>query len=461
MKILLIQPPPHPESIVAGGLLEPLALEVLAGALSGHDVAIIDMRFERNLERQLEKFKPACVGVTAISIDVPRALEILRVVHKFDSKIVRVIGGHHATLMPQDFDETTVDYVVIGPGEQTFKELCDALEKTKDPSSIQGLAFWKNGKLIFTQERDISNRMSYMPRPRRNLTDKYRKNYRLFGFLPTALMITSQGCPYQCIFCALWKINKGKYLMRLPGEVVSEIESIKESNIFLGDDNTFGDSERMLEIYNIIMQKGIKKTYFAYARADSIVRRPDMIENWSKIGLKAIVVGFESVEDKELDKLNKKSSVSVNDRANEILLQYGIDNWAHFIMMPHYQKNDFNKIWNYIDSRQIINIAFPFYTPLPGTDLYKKERDRLITNEYQFFDLGHPVVPTRLGLRSYYEEVENLIRKTYSLKRYCKAAFLGKKRNPLLLYFYIPFMLGRLRPLIQRFIDRYEKIKLP
>lgn len=455
MRILLIQPPWHPDSVVIGGVLEPLALETVAATLSGHEVEILDMRFERDLESRLKNFRPDCVGITAITMEVPGALEILRIVRNHDRKIIRVVGGHHATLIPQDFPENSADYLVIGPGEQTFKELCGSLEAHSDISSIPGLAFWRNGQLAFTRQREISGRMSSMPLPRRDLTAKYKKHYKLFGFLRAAVMITSQGCPYRCTFCALWKINQGKYLGRSPEEVVKEIESIQESTIFLGDDNTFGMRQRIMAIHDLIVEKKIKKTFYAYARADSIVRDADIFEKWARIGLKALVVGFEAVEDSELKGLNKESSVDINSSANEIMLKLGIDNWAHFIMMPHYRKDSFDKIWRYIESHQIINIALPFYTPFPGTDLYEQELKRLVTKEFQFFDLAHPLVPTSLSLSDYYEEVEGIIRKTYSLGRYWKALVTGKRRNPLLIYLLIPFMVRHIRVPIERFIKKY------
>jgi hypothetical protein len=98
LKILLIEPPPNSHDIVTGiaGLAEPLALECVASGVPEHEVKILDMRIDRNLQKKLERFKPDIVGATCNVVGVYVAKELLREVKKFDSNIFTVLGGHHA-----------------------------------------------------------------------------------------------------------------------------------------------------------------------------------------------------------------------------------------------------------------------------------------------------------------------------------------------------------------------------
>ncbi len=91
-----------------------------------HDVRILDMRLEKGLIEYLRDFQPQAVGITvSFSTDVYNALEILRAIKEYDSKIYTFVGGHHATLNPSDFLRGCVDAVVIGEGEETTPELLD------------------------------------------------------------------------------------------------------------------------------------------------------------------------------------------------------------------------------------------------------------------------------------------------------------------------------------------------
>ena len=81
MKVLLVEPPPNRYDIVTGivGLAEPLALECVASTLSpAHEIKILDMRIDRNLNRELDSFKPDVVGTTCYVTGVYIARELLR-----------------------------------------------------------------------------------------------------------------------------------------------------------------------------------------------------------------------------------------------------------------------------------------------------------------------------------------------------------------------------------------------
>ena len=126
MKVLLIWPGSRNEVLGWGDLgavAEPLALEYLAaGAKShGHEVQLLDLRLHRDeLDNTLLDFAPDVVGVTAFSMHVLSALAICGRVKTQLPRCRTVVGGHHATLMPEDFFEPQVDFVVIGEGVRPF-----------------------------------------------------------------------------------------------------------------------------------------------------------------------------------------------------------------------------------------------------------------------------------------------------------------------------------------------------
>ena len=128
MRILLVQP-----DLAEGigfrtvALPEPLHLEMVAAMVPEHDVRILDMRLDNNLDSVLRKLWPEIVAVTALTPEVYAAQNILRQVKSFSSEIFTVAGGHHATLLPQDFFIAQVDAIAIGEAELMFGRLAQAL----------------------------------------------------------------------------------------------------------------------------------------------------------------------------------------------------------------------------------------------------------------------------------------------------------------------------------------------
>ncbi|OGS44128.1 MAG: hypothetical protein A2539_00965 [Elusimicrobia bacterium RIFOXYD2_FULL_34_15] len=416
MKILLIQPPLNPNIIGAGiaYLTEPLALEIIASSVPEHNVNIIDMRIDNNLEQELKNINPDIVGITGCTTDVDKNKEILKKVKEFNKNILTVVGGHHATMIPEDFNENYVDIVVIGEGEVTFRELVEMYEKKDKLSNVAGIAFRNGSKdLFYTKPREVTKNMDDMPFPNRKLTSQYRNKYFRGSWRPVASIMSSKGCPFRCSFCALWKINNGKYFVRSPESVVNELESIDEKFIDFAEDNALHDISRSNKIYELIKQRGIKKTYKLYARSDTIVRHPDIIEKWRSIGMELVLVGLESFRDDELRDLNKSNTIKNNEEAISILHKNGVEVVAYFIVNPNYTKDDFKKLSEYVQRLKLKQPIFTVLTPLPGTDFYKQKYNELTSHNYQLFDFVHSVLPTKLPLQEFYSNLLNLYNKFY------------------------------------------------
>jgi len=189
------------------------------------------------------------------------------------------------------------------------------------------------------------------------------------------------------------------------------------------DDNFLADPERSMEIASLIKRKGLKKYYTFQARSDSIVKYKDLLKLWKEIGLKAVFVGFEGISDEELLRLNKRLRVSTNDQAIKVLEELGIELWASFIVEPSFNLEEFKNLRTYVKSRSIKNASFSVLTPLPGTRLFEELKDKIISNNYELFDIAHSVLPTALPLEKFYEEFCFLYQEVYSAGELIKEGF--------------------------------------
>lgn len=417
MKILLIQPAKSPFTIGDEDvyMFEPLALEYIAsGIVDNHDVRIIDLRLEKDLKKALDEFKPDIIGITAYTANVNTVKGLFKEIKNWNSEVFTVVGGHHATVSPEDFFEPFIDLIVMGEGVFAFREIVNCLEKKEEFGRIAGIAYVKGGRIIKTPYNPIID-LDIVPFPKRELTEKYRKHYFTEWMKPLASMRTSKGCPFRCNFCALWKLTGGRYLTRRPENIVKELLEIKERFVFFADDESLIDIKRMTELARLIKESGIKKRYFLYGRSDTIARHPELIEIWKEVGLERVFVGLEFFRDEDLRYIKKGSTVKNNKDAVKILQNMDIEIYASFIIRPEFSKDDFREFRRYCRNLGLNFAMFFVLTPLPGTDLYEEVKDKLITPNYDYFDFLHTLLPTSLPLKEFYEELYHLYKKAIPL----------------------------------------------
>jgi radical SAM superfamily enzyme YgiQ (UPF0313 family) len=419
-KILLLYPSLRQEIIGYGDLgavAEPLALEYLAaGAVrDSHEVRILDLRINPDdLESTLETFRPDVVGLTGYSMHVLRNLALCRQVKASLPQCVTVVGGHHATLLPEDFFEPEVDFVVQGEGVHPFTEILRAVEQGDRQPVIPGV--WiKQGETFKSGGPARSYDIDDLPTPNRELTAADRGNYFIDWMKPIALLRTTVGCPYRCSFCSLWKIQDGKYHMRDIERVVAEIASVEEECIFLVDDEAFINGKRMMLLAQALKQRGIRKRYFTYCRIDTLLRQPDLMAAWAEVGLERLFIGIEAVTPEELNDYNKKLGVVQIEEGLRAATSLGISVFGGFIVHPNYSPQSFKQLIRFIEHNRVDYPSFTILTPLPGTEALETfdavtERQPNGRPNWELFDLQHPVTQTRLPKAKFETEYHNLYR---------------------------------------------------
>jgi radical SAM superfamily enzyme YgiQ (UPF0313 family) len=412
MRVLLIEPAKSPVTI--GGedvfLFEPLALEyVAAGVADHHDVRILDMRIENSLEETLAEFVPDVVGVTAYTVHVKPVRRLCRRVKEWNPEVLTVVGGHHATVATDDFFSPDIDLVVRGEGIEPFRQIMARVERGRGFGAIAGVAVRENGRLVCGPEQG-NGELDGAPTPMRSLTARYRGEYYSEWLKPLASMRTSKGCPFRCNFCAQWKTARGRYLRRSVGSVLEELAGIDEECVFFADDESLVDVPRMRALAEQVTASGLRKRLFLYGRSDTIARHPELLEAWREAGLERVFVGLEFFRDNDLEYVGKGSTVADNTRAVEVLNGLGIDIYASFIVRPEFDHEDFAALRRCIRELDLDFASFAVLTPLPGTDLFDEVGDRLLTHDTDFFDFIHTVLPTRLPLEEFFDELMGLYR---------------------------------------------------
>lgn len=398
----------HPHAVV-----EPLGLEMVARALEGHHVEILDLFPSENLTAAIESLRPDACGISCtFTVDVYRTLEIAAKVKEMQPQCFVFVGGHHATLNPMDFLHEAVDAVILGEGETTAPALLHALQTGADLQSVPGLMLFTPEGPRFTGMRPLLEDLDRLPFPARHLTAPYRRHYHL-GLNPIATVETARGCPYRCNFCSVWRFYRRRFRMKSPERVIAELVTTPGSHVLFTDDNFLTDIRRASRIAELVRQNRIRKEFLFQARSDSIVRHPDVIAQWRKAGLTSVFIGFEKIDDEALESVEKNNCVANNERALEILRRHRVRVVASFIIDPTDGPSEFARLREYVRRLRIRTPTFSVLTPLPGTQLFEALRQRLTTTNYELFDLLHAVLPTRLSLPEFYRELAKLYRSAY------------------------------------------------
>ena len=399
MRILLIRPKPHRETIGLQSVMicEPLELMQLSSVLraNGHEVRIIDMILEKqSLEFFLKEFMPDLVGITGYISHIGIMKEYAEITKSVGRNILVAVGGVHATVCPNDFIDENVDHIC---------------KNQEDFYSIAGCI-------------DTTTRL-----PDRNLPEKYRNKYYYLFAENCALIKMSFGCPYNCNFCFCKEISP--YIARDMDDCISELLQIEQREVYIVDDDFLFNRGRLLEFCEKIKEYRIDKHFLAYGRADFIAANEDIMEKLAEAGLSAVIVGIEAATQDELDKFNKKSNISDNEAAVQILQKHNIECYATIILGVDWDKNDFNRLYKYIKRLNLVFVNLQPFTPMPGTAYFAEYENQLIIpySEYEKWDMAHLVIkPSGISVRNYYWQIIKLYYKItiqprnifYMFKRY-------------------------------------------
>jgi radical SAM superfamily enzyme YgiQ (UPF0313 family) len=420
MRVLLVKPKARLRTILgleAFQRLEPIELGYIAAVVRDpHTARVLDLRLARRPVRAfrdcLHRFRPNVVGFTSYTHEASLVKQLAHLTRDCLPDAFVVVGGHHATVAPSDFNTPEIDAIVRGEGCGPFSKILSSLEKGEPPDDIPDVVL--TGDRYNLQAAAVWPRFpdpATLPKPRRDLWEarRYRSVWaceemkawqRLFP--PVSLVRASWGCRMKCSFCVIPYLCGGEHRPRPAGWVADEIAQTPTEHIYFCDDENFIDEDFAWELADAIAGLGIQKRYFAWTRATTVNRSPELFKRWREIGLDSAFLGFESANDAQLKRYKKGGSVIHNERALDTLRELGVAVHAAFMIHPEYTETDFQTLREYVDRLPPAQSSFTVCTPSPGTPDYREAQARIwIDNPFDLHDCMHPMTPTELPLRRF------------------------------------------------------------
>ncbi len=402
MKITLVQPSMWVKIKEFYGVTPPLGLCYIAGTLenAGYEVEIIDGQVVQddpvekngflrvgtsmeNLSELVAKSHPDIIGISCpLSMmweDISRLSGLLK---KSCPESLQVLGGFHPSAFPQEcLADSEVDCIVIGEGEETFLEIVNNISKGQEIFDVNGIAYRKEKLPVKNPPRKPIQNLDQIPFPARHLIDleKYirinksqggQKRYRY------TTVITSRGCPNNCVFCSVKVVWGRSWRARSPENVVQELEELvnkyKINEIHFEDDNISLNKKRMNGILDLIIEKNLDITWTTPNGIAVHTLDKGMIIKMKKSGCHQLNFGIESGNEYILNTVIKKN-LSLT-KAREVIgwtKEAGI--WAHGFFVIGFPGETRKMIQDTLDFAKTSNLDSAFFTiatPYPGTELF-------------------------------------------------------------------------------------------
>jgi anaerobic magnesium-protoporphyrin IX monomethyl ester cyclase len=297
---------------------------------------------------------------------------------------VVIVCGSDASDQAAAFLQKGADYVLIGEGEYTLLELMDAFAKQTltGLSSILGLAYKENGRVLVNSRRADIKSLDELPFPAWDLVDvpRYRKIWQERQGYYSMNMVTTRGCPYHCNWCAkpIWG---QRYNARSPQNVADEMKWLGETyhpdHIWFADDILGLKPGWLSEFATIVQKERIGIPFKCLNRADLLLREGE-IDALKQAGCQITWIGAESGSQKILDAMEKGTRIEQVHEATRRLHAAGLK-VGFFLQFgyPGETMEDIEKTFQMLRDCQPDDIGMSVSYPLPGTTFYQLVKEQM------------------------------------------------------------------------------------
>ena len=359
------------------------------GAMLPPDVTVeyLDLNYEDCNDYQYD-----WVFMSPTTSQAPDAYQYADKFRKRGTKVA--IGGPHATMLPKEA-APHADAVFCGEAEGFLPDFLSC-------SAINSAAAWPDLKKT--------------PVPLYALAKKYA-----YSSIPVQ---TSRGCPHQCSFCLSSKIYgkavRHKDISQVKAELFYIKSQYKQPFIFFVDDNFLIDEGYSLQVLSVL--KELRLLWYAFTDI-SIYQKPNLLYNLHQAGCRKLLIGFESLSELNLKKVNKSgfksSKIQKYKEAIQTIQAQKIGVIGSFVLGLKYDTEEtFEELYQFILDTKLYGTNITVATPFPGTDFYADMHGRKLSDDWRDYDgftlvFEHP----SFDRRHFEEKFSELILKINSKQR--------------------------------------------
>jgi anaerobic magnesium-protoporphyrin IX monomethyl ester cyclase len=440
MKILLVNPfgsnwiEGRRDDTETAVRLAPMGILFVASYLmkKGFDVDIYNCRGRADkrtadLIGKVISLKPDIIGFTSTTSSFPGAYHLVTEIKNVLPEVKIVFGGVHVSALREKILEgfPLIDYLVTGEGEIAMTELAEG----KDPATIQGVLSRDAQGIQACGFRTELCELDSLPLPAYNKLEGFPKYFEppLFNYpkAPSASMISSRGCPYQCSYCdrsvfrRSFRFNSAEYLY----EHMSLLKKdFNVKHIFFYDDLFTFNRERVEKFCGLLREKPLKMTFNCAVRVghadDALLRTLKAAGGWM------VSIGMESGDQELLDRHKAKVTLEqIRDTVRRIQ-KNGMRVKGLFMMgLPGETEQTVKKTTDFIEELRLDDMNMTKFTPFPGAPAYRTiHEEGTFDEKWELMNcMNFVFVPKGIGSKEKMEELHRqAIKRFYTGKNWMK-----------------------------------------
>ena len=315
------------------------------------------------------------VLISIVSTEVTQLFKFSSLLKKNKKELKIVVGGVHATYNDVELlENSNIDYVIRGEGEQTIVELCDAIANQLDVKNIRGVSFIQNEELIRTQDRSFID-LDELPIPAYHYVE---------DFIDKIVVTTmfARGCPYKCDYCAesaFWSSNvRYKNIQKFVDEL--ELLATKYNQRFIHiADSTFGiNREKLKQLCDELEKRKIEAFFSINIRPNVLeYMGEEMLLRLKKLNFVEMYMGVESADPKVISSLNRNVNNTNLIETLTKIKRIGIPFIKLYLMIgsPIDSRISFEKtvafIESLLDNELIFYATCKYFVPAIGSNIFK------------------------------------------------------------------------------------------
>jgi len=351
----------------------------------------------------LMDINPSIVLVSALSVEYwERYHKAVAVAKSACPEAVTVVGGVYPTVIGDHvIKDNNVDYIFVGHAEERVNHFLRLILDGDHESvrALPGIGFRnQDGAIVINPVSTYIGDVKRLTDPDYSLLDlspyleRGIKEYQFNSENVSTDIITSYGCPYNCLFCATRTISGRRIAYRSAESVLQEIDflirkyGIRELTFL--DDHFVGEPRRIQLILNGLVERNYDLTWKC-AQIALWSLDDKLLELMKLSGCSQLSFSVESGSPRVLkDIIRKPLKLTMVPPIVKKCKELGIDLGANFVIgLPGETWDEIRETFRFAEECDFDLVHFHIATPQPATDLYKicKEKGYL-PNDFSFFD---------------------------------------------------------------------------
>ena len=383
-----------------------LAYVVAVLEKSGIDVGFIDgVADDLSIEAFVDTVKGIDPDIIAMECSTPSIqydlLTAKKLKEELEDTFIALLGSHPTYFHKEILMENGfVDAIARGEFDLSIRDLSFALSNEGGLQNVKGISYRDDGGVHINEDRPLIQDLDILPFPARHIVKSESYREAVFTGMRCATIVSSRGCPYQCVFCLWPKTMYGrKFRARSPRNVVDEVEHVVNEygvdEIYFDDDCLTLDKKRLVKICEEIRKRNIDVRWMCQARVDNVDK--ELLKEMKRAGCHYIKYGVESGSQEMLDRMKKGITLEEARKAFKLTRKIGIKAQAFFLFgLPWETHETIRETIEFAKELKPDSAQFAIVIPHPGTELFDMclEKGWLKYDSWEDFDCRKALIET-------------------------------------------------------------------